>query len=110
MARYPEAKDFGHYTVDDTAGTLFSFAESGSPSSMPTGAKCFKGRVETAAIRIRLDGSAASATVGELISSGEDILLSETMLNQASLIRDTGTSGVIQGHFYNVEVDVFLGA
>jgi hypothetical protein len=108
MSRTPEAKDFGSYTVTTTAGDLFSFADSGMPAVEPVGTKSFKGRIESGQVRIRLDGDDATTTVGELFDIGEDILFSETMLRQASLICPVGTAA-IQGHFYNVEASVFLG-
>ena len=108
MSRAPAATDFSSFTITTSAGTLFSFADDGMPSSVPAGTKSFKGRIESGKFRARLDGSAASTTIGELYESGEDILFSESMISQASLCATTGTS-VLQGHFYNVESDVFLG-
>lgn len=109
MPRNINAVDFGSYTITATPGTLFSFADSGMPSEMPQGAHCFKGRLETAPIRIRIDDTAVTSNVGELLSAGDDILLDDSMLLTASLVRDTGTSGKIQGHFYSNEAHVFVG-
>ena len=101
--------DYGSYTIDDTAGSLFSFADAGSPSSLPTSAQCFKGRLETAAIRVRMDGTNPTVDEGELVDTGDDLLLDESVIARAVFIRDTSTSGVLKGHFYNAEASVFLG-
>jgi|TARA_Y100000310_G_C20686095_1_gene819096 hypothetical protein len=109
MPRSLTALDFGHYTITDTAGTLFSFAESGSPSEMPAGAHCFKGRLETANIRARWDDTDPTTTVGELIESGDDLLLDVGLLRNMKFVRATGTSGKLVGHFWQAEAHYFLG-
>jgi hypothetical protein len=108
MSRVPQALDFGSYTITTTAGNLFSFADSGMPTQNPTGTRSFKGRIESGQVRIRLDGDGVTTTVGELFDTGEDILFSETMLAQASMVCPAGEA-VLQGHFYQVEAIVFLG-
>tara|TARA_Y100000310_G_scaffold260629_2_gene269668 strand:- start:8364 stop:8612 length:249 start_codon:yes stop_codon:yes gene_type:complete len=50
MARWLDPKEYWAGTISDTAGTLFSFADSGFSSSLPTGAHSFKGIVEIAPI------------------------------------------------------------
>jgi hypothetical protein len=109
MPRTPTALDFGHYVITATAGNLLSFAESGSPSTIPAGAHSFKGRLETADIRARWDDTNPTATVGELIPTGDDILLDFTMITKYLFIRTGGTSAVLMGHFYQVEAHYFLG-
>jgi hypothetical protein len=108
-SRHIVAIDFGSYLITDTAGDLFSFAESGSPSTLPTGTQSFKGILETAAVRIRIDGTAPTATEGELIASTSEVILDESVIAAAQFIRDTATDGVLKGHFYNVEASVLLG-
>ena len=108
MSREAIATDFGSFTITGTAGTLFSHVDAGHPTSLPTGAESFKGRLETGQIRARLDGTVATAAVGELIGAGEDILLSKSMIAQVSLIA-TGSDSKLQGHFYNIEASVFWG-
>ena len=95
---------YGTYTITATAGTLFSF---GTPATK-TG-ESFKGRLEVAAIRVRLDGTDATSAEGELLEPGDDVLWDQNMLSNMSLVRDGGTSGVIRGHWYNVSANVFMG-
>jgi hypothetical protein len=59
------------------------------------------GKLETANIRMRDDGTAPSTTVGVLIESGDVVALSGTAYIRAALfIRTTGTSGTIQFQCY----------
>jgi hypothetical protein len=98
---------YGSYTITGAAGDLFSFADSGSPTSKQ--GESFKGQLETAAIRIRLDGTPVTSSEGELLEPGDDVLFDQNMLANISLVRDGGTSGVIKGHWYNVTANVFMG-
>ena len=98
----PEA--YGVYTITSTAGDLFSF---GTPDTKE--GESFKGRLEDAAVRVRMDGTAATATEGELLEPGDDVLWDQNMLANMTLVRDGGTNGVIRGHWYNVTANVFLG-
>ena len=103
--------DYGSYTITGTAGSFLSFADSGSPSITPNGALSFRGVLETAQIRARFDGVAATATEGELVNIGEKIILdvSEFVIGQ-TMIRTGGVSAVLKGHFYNVPALVLGGA
>lgn len=101
--------DYGSYTVSDTAGSLLSFADSGSPSTQPTTSKSFQGTLETAQIRFRGDGTAPTTSEGQPMEIGQTIVLSESELAQMQFVRTGGTSGVIKGHFYCVEANVLLG-
>ena len=105
--------DYGSYTITGTAGTLLSFADTGSPGSkdaLPAGAKSFRGTLETGAVRARLDGTAVTATEGELIEVGTQMILdvAEMSLPQ-SFIRTGGASGVLRGHFFDIEPTVLVG-
>ena len=107
MSRQPQALDYTSVTVADTAITIFG--NDALVTSAPIGARSFVGTMETAAIRARGDGTDPSASEGMLIGSGDQVYLGESEFAHMKFIRDTGTSGVLRGHFYNVEVDVILG-
>ena len=72
-----------------------------------TGAKCFVGTVETGAIRMRGDGTNPTTSEGQLFDTGSVIVLAESDFDTAKFIRDTGTSGVLKGHFYNADASTF---
>ena len=72
-----------------------------------TGAKSFVGTVETGAIRMRGDGTDPTPSEGQLFDTGSVIVLSESDIDSAKFIRDTGTSGVLKGHFYNADASTF---
>ena len=72
-----------------------------------TGAKSFVGTVETGAIRMRGDGTDPTTSEGQLFDTGSVIGLSESDIDSAKFIRDTGTSGVLKGHFYNADASTF---
>ena len=72
-----------------------------------TGAKRFVGTVETGAIRMRGDGTDPTTSEGQLFDTGSVIVLSESDIDSAKFIRDTGTSGVLKGHFYNADASTF---
>ena len=95
---------YGVYTITDDAGDLFSF---GTPKTKQ--GERFKSRLEVAAIRARMDGTAVTSTEGELLESGDDVLWDQNMLANMTLVRDGGTDGIIRGHWYNVTANVFLG-
>ena len=86
---------FEKLTGSDTAGGF---------ASIPTGAKSFVGTVETATIRYRGAGSDAATATGQLYLVGDKVVLSESEILNASFVRATGSSGTIQGHYYNIEV------
>lgn len=109
----PKPLDYGSYTITGTAGSLLSFADSGSPGTsiaMPQGAKSFRGVLETASVRVRMDGSPVTATEGELIDVGATVVLSIDEAHMAgAFIRTGGASGVLKGHFYDVDASAFEG-
>ena len=106
MARNPSIIAYATITIADTAGTII-----GLGSITKTGAmKSFVGRLETAQVRARGDGTAPTTTEGEVVNAGDAVYLSEGDLENMQLIRTGATSGVLKGHFYNVELDVLLGA
>ena len=107
MARQPQALGYTSVTIADSAITIFG--NDALVKSAPVGARSFAGTMETAAVRARGDGTNPSDTEGMLIGNGDQVYLGETELASMKFIRDTGTSGVLRGHFYNVEVDVILG-
>ena len=72
-----------------------------------TGAKSFVGTGETGAIRMRGDGTDPTTSEGQLFDTGSVIVLSESDIVSAKFIRDTGTSGVLKGHFYNADASTF---
>ena len=72
-----------------------------------TGAKSFVGTVETGAIRMRGDGTNPTTSEGQLFDTGSVIVLSESDIDSAKFIRDTGTSGVLKGPFYNAAASTF---
>ena len=106
--RNPNVVDYTSVEVDGTVANIFSLTDALVTSK--TGLmKCFVGTVETAAIRSRGDGTNASASEGQLISAGDVIYLTESELEKTTFIADTGTSGFIRGHFYDVEVPNLIG-
>ena len=106
--RNPNVVDYTSVTVDGTAANIFSLT-SALVTSKTGLMKCFVGTGETAAIRSRGDGTNASASEGQLISAGDVIYLTESELEKTTFIADTGTSGFIRGHFYDVEVPNLIG-
>ena len=113
MVRSINALDYGSYTITATAGSLFSFADSGSPAALPSLAKSYMGRLQDSSIRARGDATNPTATEGELIESGQLVILDDAELGagggQILFIRTGGVSGVLKGHFYNVEASVLIG-
>jgi len=109
MARHVNAVDYTSATVADTAGTLLALADSGMVTTKPGMARSFVGRLETANIRARGDGTAPTATEGQLVQQGELIGLDESEIALVKFIRTGGTSGVIKGHFYDAELALVLG-
>ncbi len=71
--------------------------------------KCFIGRLETAQVRYRGDGTDPTASEGELMEVGETIVLSRSEISKTKFIRTGGTSGILRGHFYDQPASVFLG-
>ena len=72
----------------------------------PMTARSFLGKLETAAVRVRGDGTAPTTTVGVLVSVGEVIILDDSELDRAQFIRQSGSDGTLQGHYYSAGADV----
>lgn len=72
----------------------------------PTSAKSFLGKLETAAVRARGDGTNPSATVGVLVASGEVVLLADSEIDRTAFIRDASTDATLQGHYYSAEASI----
>lgn len=106
--RNPNVVDYTSFEVANTAANIFNLTDALVTSK--TGLmKCFVGTVETAAIRARGDGTAVTAAEGQLISPGDVIYMTESELERTTFIADTGTSGYLRGHFYDVEVPNLIG-
>jgi len=83
------AQDFEKITVSDTAVGLTASKLSPSGKSQPLAALI---TVETAACRIRVDGTDPTADVGHLLSSGDSIVIhGADNLGRFRAIRSTGT-------------------
>ena len=108
MSRQPQALDYTSGTISDSAVTIFEMG-SALISSAPVGARSFVGVIESANVRARGDGTAPTASEGQLISSGDTIYLGESEFSSMEFIRQASTDVELRGHFYNVEVDVILG-
>ena len=76
--------------------------------TVPSGAACFIGRVETDKIRVRSDGSSATSTTGVIYNSDEWVILHGSELNSASFLR-VSSDAVLNGKFYDVPPHVALG-
>jgi len=102
MPNHYRVVGFEKLTISDSAVSLASV-----PS---TGAKCFVGVLEDAAVRMRGDGTKPDGSTGVLIGAGEVVVLSESEFTGAEFIRDTSTYGVLQGNYYNIEAEAFAPA
>jgi hypothetical protein len=107
MARNIKNVDYDSLTITDTA-TSFTAALD-NLTAIPTGAKSFVGIIESADIRVRDDGTAATSAEGVLYVNGSEVVFDESEFG-ASLIRAAGTNATIRGHFVNVEASVLMGA
>jgi hypothetical protein len=96
-------------TITGTAGTIFERAESGFSTSPPSGAKSFSGRLTTAEIRSRGDGTSPTASVGLTHKVDETLTFSITEASHTDFIRTGATSGVIEGNFYDVPIEELRG-
>ena len=72
--------------------------------AIPDRPKSFVGVLETAQIRFRGDGTAPTSTTGTLMEVGDQIYLTEEQVENMQFIRTGGTSGVLNGHFYDQEL------
>ena len=108
MSRQPKALDYTSGTISTAAVTIFEMG-SALITSAPVGARSFVGVIESANVRARGDGTAPTASEGQLITSGDTIYLGESEFSSMEFIRQASTDVELRGHFYNVEVDVILG-
>ena len=108
MSRQPKALDYTSGTISTAAVTIFEMG-SALITSAPVGARSFVGVIESANVRARGDGTAPTASEGQLISSGDTIYLGESEFSSMEFIRQASSDVELRGHFYNVEVDVILG-
>ena len=108
MSRQPKALDYTSGTISTAAVTIFEMG-SALITSAPVGARSFVGVIESANVRARGDGTAPTASEGQLISSGDTIYLGESEFSSMEFIRQASTDVELRGHFYYVEVDVILG-
>lgn len=99
MTRNINVVDYETLTVAGSAVSL---------STRPNRAKSFIGTLETGTIRVRGDGTAPTSSEGELMNIGDKVYLSESEFEAIQFIRTTSTSGVIKGHYYDVELPVLL--
>lgn len=88
-----------------TAATVVS-----TLGTVPTGAKSYKGSLEGNDIRARGDGTSPTASVGQLIVQGSEIIFDQSEFETMSLVTADTVAASIQGHFYGVEASVFQGA
>lgn len=72
------------------------------------GAKSFVGFLETAQVRTRADNIDPTSTVGVPFEAGSKIVLSADEILTTKFIRTGGTSGTLQGEYYDEEASVFL--
>jgi hypothetical protein len=96
-------------TITNSAGTIFDRAESGFNTSPPSSAQSFAGRVTTAEIRARGDGTSPTASVGLTLKTDDFVYMSVTETKATEFIRTGSTSGVIEGHFYDVPLHHLRG-
>ena len=106
MARNINVVDYDVVTITDTAGTI---VDRGALSAVPVEAHSFQGILETATARMRGDGVAPTASEGVLISLGDKVTLDINQIDVMNFIRTGATSGVLRGHYFNVEASVLLG-
>ena len=109
MPRHFNIVDYTSATIAATAGTLLGLADANMVTTKPSMAKCFVGYLETASVRARGDGTAPTASEGELINAGDIVGLDESEIGLMNFIRTGGTSGVLKGHFYDAELALVLG-
>lgn len=85
-------------SVTDTA--VGFTAATYAPTDAPGAVKALV-TVETAAVRMRIDGSTATSTVGHLLDPGDSVVIEGTdSIINASFVRDTSTSGAIHVTYF----------
>jgi hypothetical protein len=85
-----------------------TIADSAAKLTAVTAGKSFVGRLETAQVRARGDGTDPTSSEGVLIEVGDTVILSASEIDRTSFIRTGSTSGVLKGEFYSVEASVFV--
>jgi hypothetical protein len=91
---------FEQLTIGATAGGLA--AATVNPSSTPAAQYC-AGILEDADVRIRVDGTAPTASVGSLVETGSVVAVSgANAIRQLSAIRTGSTSGVLALNCYAI--------
>ena len=89
---------FASVTYDDTSGGVGFLAATLRPAGGAPMQSC-QGKIETAAIRFRYDGTAPTTTVGALLDIGDSIVIHGLgHLDAFRGIRTGASSGVIQWH------------
>lgn len=78
----------------------------GLSAASPVVPKSFVGVLETAQVRFRGDGTAPTATEGVVMEVGDQITLTADEIVNMRFFRTGGTSGVLKGHFFDVEIDL----
>ena len=108
MANDPSVVQYLSVTIAATAGSILALADGGAVTM--TGAMhSFVGTLETATVRARGDGTAPTATEGELVAIAANVYLAESEITKTQFIRTGATSGVLKGHIYNVPLASVLG-
>ena len=107
--RNPNVVDFTSGTIVATGTGINLFNMGSALVTSKTGLmKCFIGVLETISVRARGDGEDGSASVGQLISVGDVIYLTESELEKTTFVATTSTAN-LAGHFYDVEVSNLIG-
>lgn len=89
---------FENVTIDNTSAGIGFTASTITPPGAPIMTVC-KGKLETAQIRYRYDGTAPTTSVGALVDIGDVVTITGYAYLQAfRAIRTGGSSGTIQFH------------
>jgi hypothetical protein len=94
--------------------TIVGFESLSIPGSsvsltIPSGAHSFYGRVETADVRLRSDGTNATTGTGILVAANEFVLIGDEELNRHSFHAASGTTATLQGHYYAEPEGIIAG-
>lgn len=76
----------------------------GLSTALPDDVRSFVGVLETAQVRFRGDGTAPTASEGVLMEVGDQIFLTRDDIVNMRFFRTGGTSGVLKGHYLDVEI------
>jgi hypothetical protein len=74
-----------------------------------TTAKSFVGTLETGQVRARGDGTDPTASEGQIINVGDQVVLADSEISRTTFIRTGTPSGVLKGHYYSIEATAFSG-